>query len=77
MAGVDKFLNAGATDVAETSGNSLVEALPRISFGHDEFMNRGLVALAHAVIVAVLVNCALDALRSKEHSKMGCGRVAK
>jgi hypothetical protein len=49
----------------------LVEALPRISFGHDEFMNCAFVALAHAVIVAVLLNCALNALRSKEHSKNG------
>jgi hypothetical protein len=41
----------------------------RFTFGGDEFMKRGFVALAHAEIVAALVNYALDALRSKEHSQ--------
>jgi hypothetical protein len=45
------------------SGDSVIEALARIVFGGDEFMKRGIVALVHAEIVAVLVNCALDAVR--------------
>jgi hypothetical protein len=61
--GFNKFLDPGAADVAETNGDSVIEALAGIVFGGDEFMKRGIVALAHAVIVAVLVNCALDAVR--------------
>ena len=61
--GFNEFLDPGAADVAEMSGDSVIEALARIVFGGDEFMKRGIVALVHAEIVAVLVNCALDAVR--------------
>jgi hypothetical protein len=61
--GFNEFLDPGAADVAEMSGDSVIEALARIVFGGDEFMKRGIVALVHAVIVAALVNCALDAVR--------------
>ena len=68
-AGFDEFLDASAADVAEARSDLLIEALPCFAFGSDEFMNRGLVALSHAVIVAAPVNCALDALWSKEHGQ--------
>ena len=61
--GFNEFLNPGAADVAETSGDSVIEALARIVFGGDEFMKRGVIALVHAEIVAALVNHALDAVR--------------
>jgi hypothetical protein len=68
-AGFDEFLDASAADVAEARSDLLIEALPCFAFGSDEFMNRGLVALSHAVIVAAPVNCALGALWSKEHGQ--------
>jgi hypothetical protein len=69
QAGFDEFLDAGAADAAEAGGDLLIETLSCFIFGGDEFMTRGFVALAHAEIVAALVNCALDALRSKEQSQ--------
>jgi hypothetical protein len=68
-AGFDEFLDASAADVAEARSDLLVESLPCFAFGSDEFMNRGLVALSHAVIVAAPVNCALDPPWSKEHGQ--------
>jgi hypothetical protein len=59
-AGGDKLLDAGSADVAKARSDLLIEALPSFAFDSDEFVNRGLVALAHAVIVAALVNCALE-----------------
>jgi hypothetical protein len=51
--GVNEFLDPGAADVAETSGDSVIEALARIVFVGDEFMKMGIVALVHAEIVTV------------------------
>jgi hypothetical protein len=56
-------LDPGAADVAETSGDLVIEALARFAFGGDEFMKRGIVALVHAEIVAALVNYAPVAVR--------------
>jgi hypothetical protein len=61
--GFNEFLDPGAADVAESSGDSVIEAQARIVFGGDEFMKLGIVALVHAEIVAVLVNCAPAAVR--------------
>ncbi len=69
QAGFDEFLDAGAADAAEAGGDLLIETLSCFAFGGDEFVTRGFVALAHAEIVAALVNWALDALRSKEQSQ--------
>jgi len=61
--GFNEFLDPGAADVAETIGDSVIEALARIVFGGDEFMKRGVVALVHAEIVAALANYAPVAVR--------------
>ena len=61
--GFNEFLNPGTADVAQMSGDSMIEALARIIFGGDEFMKRGIVALVHAEIVTALVNYALGAVR--------------
>lgn len=55
-------MDAGAADVTETVGDSLIEALARFAFRGDKFMKRRILALAHAEIVAALMSCALDAV---------------
>ena len=56
-------MDAGAAELTETRGHRLIEALPCFVFCGDKFAERRFVRLVHAEIVAVRMDCALDACR--------------